>query len=239
MFQIGERTYRSFWRNERLFSRRYSSIRRGRLKARGETRSATLKVTFQPSGDDGVSTFRRTEKGYESSLRLEKDERNSSCFIFVVVTFHSGIYFPRSRSLSLFLSSLFPSSYVPDESQSSGLEGGTKEQKEQRERERERFKHIGIERGVVGDWRRMAAGIEGGETEISAARDIEEGNISIDVRFIELRPREMANAANRVTCHFAGRFCLLAFFAFALVPSEHRVSRDSSSPSGRHSLHGE
>lgn len=41
------------------------------------------------------------------------------------------------------------------------------------------------------------------ESESGAVRDFEEGNISIDVRFIDLpavRPYEMAGA--RVTCHF-------------------------------------
>lgn len=74
---------------------------------------------------------------------------------------------------------------------------------------RERFKYVRIETGEGG----REQGIEEGRAKTSAARDIEEGNISIDVRFIELRPREMAKALNRDTCHFADRFLLLDFFA--------------------------
>ena len=66
--------------------------------------------------------------------------------------------------------------------------GRTERTEKEKERERERF---GGRRLAEGGGRNRE-----GRTEISAARDIEEGNISIDVRFIELRPREMANAAN-------------------------------------------
>lgn len=79
---------------------------------------------------------------------------------------------------------------------------------------RERFKYVRIGTGEGGREQESKRG----ELKPVLRRDIEEGNISIDVRFIELRPREMAKALNRDTCHFADRFPLLDFFASVRMP---------------------